>query len=74
MVHAGPFANIAVGNSSIVADQISLKLVGPVSTFNFLVFCQLLFYFFLYFEFYDVNIDSLELHTILQLSGGLLRN
>lgn len=28
MVHAGPFANIAVGNSSIVADQIALKLVG----------------------------------------------
>eukprot|EP01036_Dinobryon_divergens_P028669 gene28669-37652_t len=28
MVHAGPFANIAHGNSSIVADQISLKLVG----------------------------------------------
>ena len=30
MVHAGPFANIAHGNSSIVADQISLKLVGEV--------------------------------------------
>jgi len=28
MVHAGPFANIAHGNSSIVADQVSLKLVG----------------------------------------------
>jgi len=28
MVHAGPFANIAHGNSSIVADQIALKLVG----------------------------------------------
>ncbi len=27
-VHAGPFANIAHGNSSIVADQIALKLVG----------------------------------------------
>jgi len=27
-VHAGPFANIAHGNSSIVADQIGLKLVG----------------------------------------------
>ncbi len=27
-VHAGPFANIAQGNSSIVADQIALKLVG----------------------------------------------
>jgi len=28
-VHAGPFANIAHGNSSILADQIALKLVGP---------------------------------------------
>ncbi|MFQ5399325.1 MAG: formate--tetrahydrofolate ligase [Anaerolineae bacterium] len=28
-VHAGPFANIAHGNSSIVADQMALKLVGP---------------------------------------------
>lgn len=28
-VHAGPFANIAHGNSSIVADEIALKLVGP---------------------------------------------
>jgi formyltetrahydrofolate synthetase len=28
LVHAGPFANIAHGNSSILADQISLKLVG----------------------------------------------
>ncbi|CAI8601549.1 unnamed protein product [Vicia faba] len=28
-VHAGPFANIAHGNSSIVADKIALKLVGP---------------------------------------------
>lgn len=27
-VHAGPFANIAHGNSSIVADQIALRLVG----------------------------------------------
>lgn len=27
-VHAGPFANIAHGNSSIVADQLALKLVG----------------------------------------------
>jgi formyltetrahydrofolate synthetase len=27
-VHAGPFANIAHGNNSIVADQIALKLVG----------------------------------------------
>ena len=33
-VHAGPFANIAHGNSSIVADQIALKLVGPVSKFK----------------------------------------
>jgi formyltetrahydrofolate synthetase len=29
LVHAGPFANIAHGNSSIIADQIALKLVGP---------------------------------------------
>ncbi|OIV91247.1 hypothetical protein TanjilG_30469 [Lupinus angustifolius] len=29
LVHAGPFANIAPGNSSIVADRIALKLVGP---------------------------------------------
>ena len=28
-VHAGPFANIAHGNSSILADQIALKLVTP---------------------------------------------
>ena len=28
LVHAGPFANIATGNSSIVADQIALKLAG----------------------------------------------
>ncbi|VDO94273.1 unnamed protein product [Soboliphyme baturini] len=28
-VHAGPFANIAHGNSSVLADQIALKLVGP---------------------------------------------
>ena len=28
LVHAGQFANIAHGNSSILADQIGLKLVG----------------------------------------------
>ena len=27
-VHAGPFANIAHGNSSILADKVALKLVG----------------------------------------------
>ncbi|XP_057374614.1 C-1-tetrahydrofolate synthase, cytoplasmic-like isoform X1 [Daphnia carinata] len=27
-VHAGPFANIAHGNSSVLADQIALRLVG----------------------------------------------
>lgn len=27
-VHAGPFANISVGNSSIIADQLALKLCG----------------------------------------------
>ncbi|KAJ3056546.1 tetrahydrofolate synthase [Rhizophlyctis rosea] len=33
-VHAGPFANIAHGNSSIIADRIALKLAGtdPVPT------------------------------------------
>lgn len=29
MVHTGPFANIAHGCSSIIADSIALKLVGP---------------------------------------------
>lgn len=28
-VHCGPFANIAHGNSSIIADKIALELVGP---------------------------------------------
>lgn len=28
LVHAGPFANIAPGNSSIIADKIGLKLVS----------------------------------------------
>ncbi|RWS17122.1 C-1-tetrahydrofolate synthase: cytoplasmic-like protein [Dinothrombium tinctorium] len=28
LVHCGPFANIAHGNSSIIADKIALKLVG----------------------------------------------
>jgi formyltetrahydrofolate synthetase len=28
IVHAGPFANIAHGNSSVLADQIALRLVG----------------------------------------------
>ncbi|MCB0203857.1 MAG: formate--tetrahydrofolate ligase, partial [Anaerolineae bacterium] len=32
LVHAGPFANIAHGNSSIVADQIALKLADYVVT------------------------------------------
>jgi len=31
-VHAGPFANIAHGNSSVVADQIALKLADYVVT------------------------------------------
>lgn len=29
LVHAGPFANIAHGCSSIIADAIATKLVGP---------------------------------------------
>lgn len=28
-IHAGPFANIAHGSNSIIADKIGLKLVGP---------------------------------------------
>lgn len=32
LVHAGPFANIAHGNSSILADQIALKLADYVVT------------------------------------------
>ena len=31
LIHAGPFANIAHGNSSIIADKIALKLVGQVT-------------------------------------------
>ncbi|KAJ3361354.1 tetrahydrofolate synthase [Allomyces javanicus] len=31
LVHAGPFANIAHGNSSILADQIAMKLATPLS-------------------------------------------
>jgi methylenetetrahydrofolate dehydrogenase (NADP+)/methenyltetrahydrofolate cyclohydrolase/formyltetrahydrofolate synthetase len=27
-VHAGPFANISIGNSSIIADRVALKLAG----------------------------------------------
>lgn len=27
-MHAGPFANIAHGSSSVLADKIALKLVG----------------------------------------------
>ena len=28
LIHTGPFANIAHGNSSILADQIGFELVG----------------------------------------------
>ncbi|RDA95787.1 hypothetical protein CP533_5178 [Ophiocordyceps camponoti-saundersi (nom. inval.)] len=31
LVHAGPFANISIGQSSIVADRLALKLVGTES-------------------------------------------
>src|SRR6185369_13852601 len=31
-IHAGPFANIAHGNSSVVADRVALKLVDAVVT------------------------------------------
>jgi methylenetetrahydrofolate dehydrogenase (NADP+)/methenyltetrahydrofolate cyclohydrolase/formyltetrahydrofolate synthetase len=33
-VHAGPFANIAHGNSSILADLVALKLTGSNSTLD----------------------------------------
>src|SRR6201999_1479902 len=41
-VHAGPFANISVGNSSILADKLALKLAGteldePISKSGFVV-------------------------------------
>lgn len=29
LIHAGPFANIAHGNSSVLADRVALKAVGP---------------------------------------------
>uniref|UniRef100_A0A131YL25 formate--tetrahydrofolate ligase n=1 Tax=Rhipicephalus appendiculatus TaxID=34631 RepID=A0A131YL25_RHIAP len=29
LIHCGPFANIAHGNSSVIADRMALKLVGP---------------------------------------------
>ncbi|MEF1215613.1 formate--tetrahydrofolate ligase, partial [Vibrio alginolyticus] len=32
LIHAGPFANIAHGNSSIIADDIALKLSGYTVT------------------------------------------
>ncbi|HAH02234.1 MAG TPA: hypothetical protein DCL36_04330, partial [Vibrio sp.] len=32
LIHAGPFANIAHGNSSIIADKIALKLSDFVVT------------------------------------------
>ncbi len=32
LIHAGPFANIAHGNSSIIADEIALKLSSYVVT------------------------------------------
>ena len=38
-VHAGPFANIAHGNSSIIADKMALKLVGKVSLLSPLSLC-----------------------------------
>ncbi|KAM0722626.1 hypothetical protein Q7P37_002067 [Cladosporium fusiforme] len=33
-VHAGPFANISIGNSSIIADRIALKLAGTEADEN----------------------------------------
>ncbi|SCU92137.1 LAMI_0E08944g1_1 [Lachancea mirantina] len=34
MVHAGPFANISIGASSVIADRIALKLVGKTKDSN----------------------------------------
>ncbi|KAG0673064.1 tetrahydrofolate synthase [Pichia californica] len=33
-VHAGPFANISIGASSILADKMALKLAGTPNSFN----------------------------------------
>ena len=33
-IHAGPFANISIGNSSILADKVALKLAGTESDEN----------------------------------------
>ena len=41
LVHAGPFANIAIGNSSIVADRLALKLGKQFGCYNYL-FTQVL--------------------------------
>ncbi|KAG2730864.1 hypothetical protein G9P44_006013 [Scheffersomyces stipitis] len=33
-VHAGPFANISIGASSVIADQLALKLTSPSNPIN----------------------------------------
>lgn len=33
-VHAGPFANISIGASSVIADQLALKLTSPANPTN----------------------------------------
>ena len=33
-VHAGPFANISIGASSVIADQLGLKLTSPSNPIN----------------------------------------
>ena len=68
-VHAGPFANIAHGNSSIIADQIALRLVGHEgfvlteagfgADIGFL-FCYL--YFFLTYLFTKIIIQNIHLY------------
>lgn len=45
-VHAGPFANIAHGNSSILADKIALKLVGEKGYVGKEAFIRALFFIF----------------------------
>lgn len=49
-VHAGPFANIAHGNSSIIADKVALSIVGSEGyVLTEAGFGRLFFFFFLTF-------------------------
>ena len=48
-VHAGPFANIAHGNSSVLADKIALKLVGKEGFVGKCVACFSVCFLFVHF-------------------------